>query len=147
MQCCPSPAAAAAAYHIVAQLSSGHQVQGAEEDLLVSPSSEQEDLAAAVHLARHLAGQEVEPRTGVQLPDLRILLGHQDQSAESLLVQLQDLLSLAAALDPRVLASEASSLDHSAWDPLVSAELGQPAEEVGPCIAQVRLLAVVAMAA
>ena len=98
---------------------------------------------AAVHLARHLAGQEVEPRTGVQLPDLRILLGHQDQSAESLLVQLQDLLSLAAALDPRVLASEASSLDHSAWDPLASAALGRLAEEVAPYIALVLLLAVV----
>ena len=102
---------------------------------------------AAVHLARHLAVQGVLPHTGVRPPGPRILLGHQARSAGLLLAQLQDLQSLGAASDPQVLASEASSLDHSAWDPLVSAELEQPAEEVGPCIAPVPLLAVVAMAA
>ena len=101
---------------------------------------------AAVHPAR-LAVQEVLPRTGVRPPDPRILLGHQALSAGSLLAQLQDLRSLGAASDPQVSASEVSSPDHSASDPLVSAELEQPAEEVGPCIAPVPLLAVVAMAA
>ena len=99
------------------------------------------------HLARHLAGQEVLLHTGVQPPDLRILLDHQDQSAVSPLVQLQGLLSLVVALDHQVLASVASSLDHSALDPLVSAVLEQLAEEVAPCIALVLLLAVVVMAA
>ena len=101
---------------------------------------------AAVHPAR-LAGQEVLPRTGVRPPDPRILLGHQALSAGSLLAQLQDLRSLGAASDLQVSASAVSSPDHSASDPLVSAELEQPAEEVGPCIAPVPLLAVVAMAA
>ena len=99
------------------------------------------------HLATHLAGPEALPHTGVQPPDLRILLGHQDQSVVSPLVQLQGLLSLAVALDHRVLASVASSLDHSALDPLVSAVLEQLAEEVAPCIALVLLLAGVVMAA
>ena len=101
---------------------------------------------AAVHPAR-LAGQEVLPHTGVRPPDPRILLGHQALSAGSLLAQLQDLRSLGAASDLQVSASAVSSPDHSASDPLVSAELEQPAEEVGPCIAPVPLLAVVAMAA
>ena len=102
---------------------------------------------AVVHLAKHLAGQEVLLRTEVQPLDLHILLGHQDQNAVSLLVQLQGLLSLAAALDPRVLASAAASLDHSAWDPLASAALVRLAEEVALCIALVLQLAVVVMAA
>jgi len=102
---------------------------------------------AAVHPARLLAVQEVLPRTGVRPLDPRILLGHQARNAGSLLVQFQDLQSLGVASDPQALASEVSSPDHSALDPLVSAELEQPAEEVGPCIAPVPLLAVVAMAA
>ena len=119
------------------------------EDLQVSPSSEPEDLVAAVHpTGHHLAEQEVLPHTVVQPLDPRILLGHQAQSAGSLPALLQDLRSLGVALDPQVVASEASSPDHSALDPPVSAELGQLAgDPVGLCIAPVPLLVVVAMVA